>query len=145
VSKSNTWENQLLLLVFNNTNAANIGDATGLRASTVAGSLYLALHTADPGDAGTQATSECTVGGYARVAVARSAGGFTVAANVVTLTAAVDFPEVTSGSQTVTHFSVGVASSGATAILYSGTLDVSLLCDTGKIPRLKTGTNITED
>ena len=60
MSKGNTFENDLLLLVFNNTNAANIGDATGLRGSSTAGSLYVSLHTADPGEAGDQTTDEIT-------------------------------------------------------------------------------------
>jgi hypothetical protein len=50
---SDTFENDLMLLVFNNTNCADVGDATGLRGSSTAGSLYIALHTADPGEAGT--------------------------------------------------------------------------------------------
>ena len=54
MSKGNTFENDLLLLIFNNTNIANLGDATGIRGSSAAGSLYLALHTTDPGEAGDQ-------------------------------------------------------------------------------------------
>jgi len=83
MSKSNTFENNLLLLIFNNTNIANIGDATGLRGSTAAGSLYWALHTADPGEAGSAITSETAYTNYARVAAARSGAGFTVTANSV--------------------------------------------------------------
>lgn len=98
MSKSDAFENSILLLIFNNTNIADIGDATGLRGSTAAGSLYLSLHTADPGEAGTQATSEIAYTGYARVAVARSSAGFTVTADTVTLTANADFPEMTGGA-----------------------------------------------
>ena len=58
MSKTNTWENDLLKLVFQNTSASLIGDATGLVGSGVAGSLYVSLHTADPGEAGDQTTSE---------------------------------------------------------------------------------------
>lgn len=75
MSKSDAWESALMLLLFNNTNAANIGDATGLRGSTVAGQLFLALHTADPGEAGTQSTNEVGTGaytGYARVGLNRA-------------------------------------------------------------------------
>lgn len=42
MSKSNTFETELLTLLFNNTNIANIGDATGLRGSTTAGNFYVA-------------------------------------------------------------------------------------------------------
>ena len=91
MSASNAFENSLLLLILNNTNIANIGDATGLRGSSAAGNVYVGLHTADPGEAGTQATSEATYTGYARVAVARTAGGWTVAGNAFSNTAAITF------------------------------------------------------
>jgi hypothetical protein len=94
MSKGNTWENDLLLLVFNNTNAANIGDATGLRGSTAAGNLYLALHTGDPGEAGDQTTNEANYTGYARMAVVRSAAGFTVTTNNVVNAALITFGRV---------------------------------------------------
>ena len=146
MSKSNSCENSLLLLIFNNTDFANIGDAGGLQNSAAAGSLYLSLHTSDPGEAGSQTTNEIAYTGYARVAVARSSAGFTVSGNAVTLTANADFPEMTAGAGgTVTHFGVGTASSGAGVLLYSGTTDPDILISTGIIPRLKTTTSITED
>ena len=58
MSKSNSFETSLLQHIFNNTAIANVGDATGLPASATAGSLWVSLHTADPGEAGTQSTSE---------------------------------------------------------------------------------------
>ena len=54
MSKADSWENSLLQLLFNNVNVANVGDATGLRGSSTAGSLYVSLHTADPGETGAQ-------------------------------------------------------------------------------------------
>lgn len=146
MSKSNSFETSLLQLIFNNSNIANIGDATGLRGSTAAGSLYLSLHTADPGEAGTQATSEISYTGYARQAVARSSAGFTVSGNQVSLTAAVEFPASTGGTGgTVTHWAVGVASSGGTVVLYKGAVTPNILVSAGVTPRLGTGTVITED
>lgn len=145
MSKSNAWENDLLLLVFNNTNAANIGDATGLRGSSTAGSLYLSLHTADPGEAGDQSTNEIAYTGYARVAVARSGSGFTVTGNAVALAANVDFPAGTGGSGTATHFGIGTAASGAGKLLYKGSLSPSIVCGNGVTPRINAGTIVTED
>lgn len=146
MSKSNTFENDLLLLLFNNTNIANIGDATGVRGSSTAGSLYLSLHTGDPGEAGDQTTNEIAYTGYARQAVARSSSGFTVSGNSVTLTNNVDFPEMTGGAGgTVTHFAVGTASSGTGKILYKGTTDPDPVVASGVTPRLKQATSITED
>ena len=46
MSKTAAYANALQLLVFNNTNIANVGDATGLRGSTAAGQLFISLHTA---------------------------------------------------------------------------------------------------
>lgn len=74
-----SWVSLALNLLFNNTNAANIGDATGLRGSSTAGNLYISLHTSDPGATGDQTTNEATYTSYARVAVVRSASGWTVA------------------------------------------------------------------
>ena len=139
MSKSNTWENELLLLVFNNTTAALIGDATGIVGSGVAGSLYVSLHTGDPGEAGTQATNECAYGSYARVAVARSGAGWTVAGNAVTNAALVQFPQCTSGSETATYFAIGTASSGAVKYLYSGALSASLAISSGIQPQFGAG------
>lgn len=146
MSKSNTAENELLLHFFNNANIANVGDATGLRSSTAAGSFYLVLHTADPGEAGMATTSEISYTGYARQAVARSSAGFTVSGASVTLTANVDFPEMTAGTGgTVTFFSVVKEVSGASVILYSGAVSPSIVVAVGVTPRLKAATSISED
>lgn len=146
MSKSNTFENELLLLLFNNTDIPNIGDAAGLQNSATAGSLFLALHTADPGEAGTASTNEISYTGYARQGVARSGAGFVVTGATVTLAANVDFPEMTGGAGgTVTHFSVVKEVSGASVILYSGSVSPTIAVAVGVTPRLKAATNITED
>lgn len=146
MSKSNTFESELLAHIFQNADIANIGDAAGLQNSVAAGSLYLSLHTADPGEAGTQSTSEISYTGYARVAVVRSAVGFTVTGNTVTLAANQDFGEMTAGAGgTVTHFAVGKEVSGATVVLYKGAVTPNIVVAVGVTPRLKAATNITED
>lgn len=145
MSKSNTFENDFLLLLFNNTNASLIGDATGLRGSSTAGSYYISLHTADPGEGGDQTTSEIAYTGYARVAVARTSGGFTVSGNSVSLAANCDFPAGTGGSGTATHFGIGCSSSGAGKLLYKGALSPSIVCGNGVTPRINAGTVVTED
>lgn len=146
MSKSNTFENDLLLLIFNNTDIANIGDAAGLRGSTTAGSLYWSLHTADPGEAGTAITSEAAYTGYARVAAARSGSGFTVTGNSVSPPANVDFGECTaSAGGPITHFGIVNTASGAGKLLYSGTMTPNITMTVGVIPRIKTTSTITED
>lgn len=145
MSKTNAWETAVLALLFENTNAANIGDATGLRGSTTAGSLYFSLHTADPGEAGDQTTSEVSYTSYARVAVARSSSGFTVSGNAAAVDADVSFPEGTGGSGTATYWGLGTASSGAGVLLYRGQISPSIVCGDGVTPVLAAGTVVTED
>ena len=146
MSKSNSFENSFLLQVFNNQNIANIGDATGLRGSSAAGNLYVSLHTADPGEAGDQTTNEATYTSYARVAVARSSAGWVVSGNAASNTAAVNFPACTGGSNTITHFGVGTAASGAGTLLYKGSLTAQRSISDSITPTFPAGDiDITED
>lgn len=142
MSKGNTFENDWLKLIFNATAIANIADNA---ASSPLTNLYFSLHTADPGEAGDQTTNETTYGSYARVAVARTSGGFTVTANSVSPVAAVTFPACTSGTATITHFAVGTSVSGAGKLLYKGTVTPNISVSTGVTPELTTGSTITED
>lgn len=147
MSKSNAWETAVLEHLFKNAAVANVGDAGGLQPSATAGSLYLSLHSADPGEAGAQNTNEVTYAGYARVAVVRSAVGFTVAGDQVTLAADAVFPTGTTGAiaGTATHFGIGTANAGAGVLLYSGALTpASIPVGDSVTPRLTTGTTITE-
>lgn len=145
MSKTNACENSLLLLIFNNTDFALIGDAAGLQNSATAGSLYVSLHTADPGEGGDQTTSEIAYTSYARVAVARSGAGWTVTGNSVSPAATISFPAGTGGSGTATYFGVGTSSSGAGVLLYSGAISPTIVCGNGITPQLTTATAITED
>lgn len=146
MAKTNSLENQMLLLIFNNTNISLVGDATGLRGSSIAGSLYVSLHTADPGEAGDQTTNEATFTSYARVAVARTAGGWTVTNNLVENTAAITFIQCTGGTNTITHVGVGTDSSGVGKLLYKGALTSSLAVSNGIIVEFIAGAfDLTED
>lgn len=144
MSKSDTWEAGLLNLLFKNTDFTLVGDAGGLRGSATAGSLYISLHTSDPGEAGSQTTNETTYTSYARVAVTRGAG-FTVTGNSVSPAANVDFPACTGGTATITHFGIGTDSSGAGKLLYKGTVTPNISVSTGVTPRLTTASSVTEE
>ena len=145
MSKSNAFETALLQLIFENSNIANLGDATGVRGSSTAGSLYFSLHTSDPGEAGDQTTNEVAYTSYARVAVARSSSGWTVSGNAVAVDADVTFPAGTGGSGTATHWGLGTASSGAGVLLYKGSISPSIVCGSGVTPKLTAGTVVSED
>jgi len=143
MSKGDTFENDLLKLIFNATAIANIADNA---ASSPLASLFWSLQTADPGEAGTQSTSEATYTSYARATVARTTGGMTAStAGSTSPVANIDFPACTGGSNTITHFTVGVAVSGASKILYSGTVTPNIVVTNGVTPRLTTASTITED
>lgn len=136
MSKSNSLETQLLAKVFNNT-------AIPWDAIT---NIFVALHTADPGEAGDQTTSEATYTSYARVAVARGSGGWTVSGNQAVNAALIQFPQCTGGSNSITHVSVGTLTSGTGQILYKGALSSALSVSTGIQPQFSAGSlQIVED
>ncbi len=150
MSKSNTWESDLLLLVFNNTASTLIGDAAGLRATSTAGSLYVSLHTADPGETGIQTTSETAYTNYARVGVARSGAGWTISATAPTQAAnaaAVTFAQCGVTGATLTYVGCGTdATLGAGKLLYSGALTSQLIVSTNITPSFAIGALVfTED
>ena len=141
MSKANTFETDLLSKVFCNTSLS--WDAIT--------NIYVALHTADPGEAGSQTTSETAYTSYARVAVARTTAGWTVSSpggvGTVVNASAITFPQCTSASSQVTYFSVGQLTSGAGQIFYSGALSGGGLAVTnGVTPSFAAGNlTITED
>ena len=141
MAKGASFDNSLLKLIFNAVNIANIADNTATSPLT---SLYASLHTADPTSAGNQSTSEATYTGYARVAITRNTSGFTVTTNSVSPVATISFPACTGGTNTITNFSIGTASTGAGIILYTGTVTPNIAVSSGVTPQLTTATAITE-
>ena len=142
MSKSNVAEEKLLKVLFQGI------EWTGVLAVPAGGitNLYVALHTADPGEGGSQTTNEVSYGGYARVAVPRTTAGWDVSANVVSPKASIDFPAMVSGSAgTATHVSIGTMANGAGEVLYKGALTPTVAFAEGTVPRLRTNSTISED
>lgn len=80
--------------------------------------LWCALHTADPGEAGTQGANEGGYPQYARVQVLRSSTAFQVLSGQASPFANIDFPANTSTSTgTFTHLSVGVTSASTAGVI----------------------------
>jgi hypothetical protein len=147
MSKGNTFENDLLQLIFNAVAIANLADNA---ASGPLTNLFLALHSADPGEAGTQATNEVAYTGYTgavRAAVARTAGGWVVSGNSVSPAATISFPACTGGSATATHVSIGTNQTvgNASKILYKGALTPNIVISNGVTPQIAASSTITED
>ena len=131
--KGGTFQTDILGLIFNTTAIANLAQ-NGTSPLT---NLYVALHTADPTTSGDQTASESAYTNYARVAVARTSGGWTVAAGppgTSKNTAAITFPACGATGSTVTWFSIGVAASSTSKILYGGQLTSSLAISNGITP-----------
>lgn len=119
MSKATPFATNLLKLLETNVAYANVGDAGGLQPSASAGNEYISLHTGDPGLTGDQTINEANYTGYARVPVARSGAGWTVAAGGKTNAANITFGLCTLGTNLITHFGIGTASAGAGQLLYS--------------------------
>lgn len=146
--KTDVFENDFLKLIFNGTAIANIADNAATSPIT---DLYVSLHTADPTDAAAsgQTTNETTYTGYARVAVARTTGGWTIATNAGVTTASpvanITFGQCTAGTATITHVGIGTVTSGTGKLLFSGALSPAISVSTGVTPQITTASTITED
>jgi hypothetical protein len=104
MAKSTITCNNLLKLIFNAVAWANMADNAATSPYT---NLYLSLHTADPGIGNNQTTNETTYTNYTRIAVVRSAVGWTVATNTAVNAALVQFPSCGATGATLTHVAIG--------------------------------------
>ena len=136
MSKSNTTENDILKMILQGTDPSWRSSANA----------YVALHTADPGEAGTAITSEATYTGYGtRVTVAK-ASAWTDGGSSFSNAAIVQFPKCTGGTNDITHFSIVTTASGAGQILYSGALSSTLSVSNNVQPQFGIGELVcTED
>ena len=150
MSKSDAFENQLLLLLFNNTAITNVGDATGLPAAATAGNLYVRLYTSAVVVSDSVIGTECAYTGYVAlgVAVARSGGGWTVAGNNASNTAAITFGACSAGSETVRYFAIWKNNTTTVAAdrIYWGQLTSDLAVSAGITPEFAIGAlDVNED
>jgi hypothetical protein len=143
MAKSDVLENGLLLAIFNGVTM------TGLLANAPSPLTHLqvSLHTADPGEAGAQNTSEASYTGYARVAVIRTSAGWVVTGNAVAPAANIVFPTGTAGavSGPATFWAVGTDATGAGRLLYRAPLDPTIAFGNGVTPIVNAaGSGFTE-
>jgi hypothetical protein len=142
MSIADATETAILALIYNATAWANYADNAATVPQT---QIAVALHTADPTDAGNMTSSEIAYVGYARANVNRNTGGWTVTGGTVSPVANIDFPAGTGGSGTAAFFSTGKTGGGAAAILWSGTIAPTIVCGAGVTPGLSSATTITLD
>ena len=143
MSFSNQFEADILGLIFNATAITGIADNASASPLT---NLYVALHTADPGEVGNQSTNEVNYTGYARVAVQRTGAGWTLAGQTISPTGVIEFGEMTAGTAgTAVYASVGTAASGAGKIIIRGALSPTIPFQVGTVPRIRANSTITLD
>jgi hypothetical protein len=119
MSFSNYLETELLDHVFTNS------------AYTAPSTLYLALFTAAPGEAG--GGTEVSGSGYARQTAA-----FTVSGNTATNSGSIEFPTATGSYGTVSHVGVFDASSSGNLLCYAA-LSTSKAIESGDVFRVPAG------
>lgn len=123
MSLSNTTENAALKMLLQGTDPAYRAGAT----------QYLALFTADPGEAASLA-AEANYTGYARVALTK-ASAWTDGGSSFTNAALVQFGQCTAGSNAITHFAVVDTASAAVNMMISGALSGTLNVSAGIQPQ----------
>ncbi len=128
MSLSNTTENAALKMFLQGTDPAYRAGAT----------QYLALFTADPGEAASLA-AEANYTGYARVALTK-ATAWTDGGSTFTNAALIQFGACTAGTNAITNFAVVDTASGAVSMMVSGALDSTLNVSAGIQPQFGTGT-----
>jgi hypothetical protein len=134
-----TFANDLLNLIFQGTAISTV--AINATASPIT-NIYVSLHTADP-TTGSQSTSEAAYTSYARVAVARSSGGWTVSTNTVVPVATISFPAATGGSETEAYAGLGSASTGTGLLFFAGSISPTIAVSNGVTPQLTTASTLT--
>ncbi len=126
MSMSNTTENATLKMHLQGTDPSYRAGAT----------QYLALFTADPGEAGSL-VAEATYTGYARVALTK-ATAWTDGGSSFTNAALVQFGACTAGTNALTHFAVVDTASGAVEQMITGALAATLNVSAGIQPQFAT-------
>ena len=137
MSATNAFEASVIALIFNATTIADIAENDTTSPATA---LYVSLYTADPGEAGTQATNEAAYDGYARISVNRNAGGWTCSGSQASNTAQITFGQATGGTiSDITHVGIGLSSSGAGTLLGSLALQNTITMSVGATPIFAAG------
>lgn len=134
--KSTDTCNALLALLLNATtwNGLAENDTTGPLTN-----LYVALYTADPGLGGDPRTNEATYTNYGRIAVARSAAGWTVAGAGAQNAALIQFAQCGVTGNVITHVAIVTTASGDGDVLYTGELNDDRSISAGIQPQFSAG------
>ena len=140
-------EASILELILNGVGIPGIADDT---ATSPLANLYVSLHTSDPGTSGDQTAEEISYTGYARVAVARSAGSPAWTISGAQPSAAIPNASIVFGTMsggdggTAQYAVVGTLSTGAGQILYKGAITPNIFVISGVAPSLLVSSAISQ-
>lgn len=129
MSLGNTTETDVITYIFDTTAPAWAANAN----------FFVALHTADPGEAGTAITSEAAYTSYARVSISRTTG-FTITGNQAQNAGLIQFPTSTGAGSNVTHMTIVDTASGAGQIIARASLSAAIPTTVGVQPQFAIGT-----
>lgn len=136
MSATNYFENQILKLFFQADTIDRIAQNAGINPST---GFYISLHTSDPGEAGTQDTSETDYDDYQRVQVVRTSSGWNVVGDKVSNAEIITFPTCSGGSSSIGFWGLGLDETGPGTLLFHGALDFALAVSIGITPEFRVG------
>lgn len=141
--KSTTVCNKFLALLYNATTWDGIAEND---TSSPLTNIYMGLQTASMTGASVQTTNETAYTNYARIAVARTTGGWSAPSGGATSNvAAVEFPQCGASGATITDAHTGTSLSGGGEIFHYGTLNASIAVSNQVQPRFAAGAvTITE-
>lgn len=142
---SDTTEANILKLVFQAVTWADYGVSAG--SGTPETTINVSLNTGSSiSDTDTMATNEISYTGYARLAPARSAVGWSITGSTINPAAALTFGLMTAGTGgTVQSFTTGKSGGGAAVVLWGGSVSPSITVSNGVTPQLTTATAISLD
>ena len=143
MAKSTPVCNSILALIFNAAAWADLAENDNSGPLT---SLWLSLHTGDPGVGGSQLTNEATYTDYARLEVVRSTAGWTVPSSGQTSNAALaQFIICGGGTNSITHVAIGKSATGAGLVLYAGALSSPRSVSIGIQPQFAIGGLVVQE
>lgn len=129
---STSFSQEVLSLIFQNQDIANLGDASGVQASAVNGSFEVALLKTG--------SVEADYTGYARVEYSRNTGTFGVVGTSAVNLSEITFPTCTNVGNTIVGFRLYYGANGTTpytAIIGDGTLTSTTTISAGETPKFQ--------
>ena len=128
------FSQEVLELIFENSNIPNLGDSTGVRGSSTAGSVESGLIKSGG--------AEANYTGYQRLLLTRTSNVWSTTSATLSNALEITFPVCTGNAQTITGFKIYYGAVGATPYsteLGSGTLNSNVSISVGETPRFQVG------